>query len=110
MCVDWVPPPPGYADIMATSDQVHYKLVGAARSLFGEEDQDGQTDAVAVDGDGRPITVTFARSGITVPWRENTWGGCRCAVSRSVWDRVLPRRSRGGEVRERPLGGRERGE
>ncbi|PZG03042.1 MOSC and FAD-binding oxidoreductase domain-containing protein [Nonomuraea aridisoli] len=52
-------------------NQVHYEFFGAARSLLGEEKtEDGP---VATGADGRPIVVTFARSGIAVPWRKNTF-------------------------------------
>ncbi|MFD3928203.1 MOSC domain-containing protein [Streptomyces sp. NPDC058614] len=52
-------------------DRVHFEFFGAARSLFG--DADGGTGPVAVDAEGRPIVVAFARSGIAVEWRENTF-------------------------------------
>ncbi|NGO68343.1 MOSC domain-containing protein [Streptomyces boncukensis] len=54
------------------AEQVRYEFFGAARPLFGDEAGEG-AGAVVADGDGRPVTVTFARSGITVPWRENTF-------------------------------------
>lgn len=62
----------GLVDRGVPADQVRYEFFGAARSLFGE-DRDGTAGDVVVTADGRPITVTFARSGIAVPWRENTF-------------------------------------
>ncbi|MFG3151439.1 MOSC domain-containing protein [Streptomyces sp. NPDC048219] len=53
-------------------ERVHYEFFGAARPLLGGT-EDGQAGPVAVDADGRPIVVTFARSGLSVPWRENTF-------------------------------------
>jgi len=50
-------------------DQIRYEFFGAGGSLFEEEvDTDKLPDAV--DAEGRPITVTFARTGRTVPWKE----------------------------------------
>ncbi|MEJ3651952.1 MOSC domain-containing protein [Actinomycetes bacterium KLBMP 9759] len=52
-------------------ERVRYEFFGAGTSLFG---QDGEDDGPeALDGHGRPILVTFARSGRTVPWRENSF-------------------------------------
>lgn len=48
-------------------DRVHYEFFGTATSLFG----DAEAAPAAVDSEGHPILVTFARSGITVPWRGN---------------------------------------
>jgi len=72
-------PVPFMADIVAglldrkvPENRVHYEFFGAATSLFGDADS-GAAGPEAVDGDGRPILVTFARSGITVPWRDNSF-------------------------------------
>ncbi|MEU7864258.1 MOSC and FAD-binding oxidoreductase domain-containing protein [Nonomuraea sp. NPDC049141] len=54
-----------------SADHVNFEYFGAARSLFGDEE--AEAAPIAVDADGRPIVVTFARSGIAVPWRENTF-------------------------------------
>jgi ferredoxin len=53
-------------------DRLHYEFFGAAGSLLGDNVEDG-AGSEAVDAAGRPILVTFARSGITVPWREGTF-------------------------------------
>ncbi|MEV0981676.1 MOSC and FAD-binding oxidoreductase domain-containing protein [Streptomyces sp. NPDC049915] len=65
----------GLAGLGVPADRVHHEFFGAARPLTGEEPTEGHTDAgpPARDADGRPVTVTFARSGVTVPWRENTF-------------------------------------
>jgi len=50
-------------------DQIRYEFFGAGASLFEDEvDTDQLPDAL--DAEGRPITVTFARTGVTVPWKE----------------------------------------
>jgi ferredoxin-NADP reductase/MOSC domain-containing protein YiiM len=49
--------------------QVHYEFFGTATSLFGERD-DGEP---ALDAGGRPILVTFAQSGKTIPWRTDSY-------------------------------------
>jgi ferredoxin len=41
--------------------------------LFGGGDEGQDAGPPALDTDGRPIVVTFARSGISVPWRENSF-------------------------------------
>lgn len=60
----------GLLDRGVPEDRVHYEFFGAATSLVGDGDIGG-AGPEAVDSGGRPIMVTFARSGITVPWREN---------------------------------------
>ncbi|WP_232665185.1 MOSC domain-containing protein [Pseudonocardia sp. TRM90224] len=70
-------PVPFMTDVVAgllakdvSQEQVHYEFFGAGTSLF---EQDGDDGAEVLDGDGRPIMVTFARSGLTVAWRENSF-------------------------------------
>ena len=62
----------GLVGLGAAQEQVRYEFFGAAAPLSGDA---GGTDSCpeAVDADGRPITVTFARSGLTVPWRSNSF-------------------------------------
>ncbi len=62
----------GLVDRGVAEERVHYEFFGAATSLFGELDA-ADAGPEAVDRDGRPIVVTFARSGISVPWRENSF-------------------------------------
>jgi ferredoxin-NADP reductase/MOSC domain-containing protein YiiM len=72
-------PVPFMADIVSgllarevPEEQVHYEFFGGGTSLFGD-DEVGEAGPEAIDSEGRPIVVTFARSGITVPWRENSF-------------------------------------
>ncbi|GAA0711995.1 MOSC domain-containing protein [Dactylosporangium roseum] len=68
----------GLVGLGVPQGQVNYEFFGAASSLFGDpDDQDAGSEAV--DSEGRPILVTFARSGITVAWRENTFSLLACA-------------------------------
>jgi hypothetical protein len=53
-------------------EQVRYEFFGAATWLFGDATADADAGPEAAD-QGRPITVTFARSAVTVPWRESTF-------------------------------------
>lgn len=53
-------------------DQVHYEFFGAARSLLGDA-AGAEAGPEILDEQGRPILVTFARSGLTVPWRKNVF-------------------------------------
>lgn len=62
----------GLLDREVPEDRVHYEFFGAATSLFGNADSD-EAGPAAFDSEGRPILVTFARSGITVQWRENSF-------------------------------------
>lgn len=62
----------GLVDRGVAKERVHYEFFGAATSLFGELDA-ADAGLEAVDRAGRPIMVTFARSGISVPWRENSF-------------------------------------
>jgi ferredoxin-NADP reductase len=53
-------------------DQIRYEFFGSGTSLFEDEvDIDSLPDAH--DADGRPIIVTFARSGLSVPWKEGVF-------------------------------------
>ncbi|MGV9891824.1 MOSC domain-containing protein [Streptomyces sp. NPDC003395] len=61
----------GLAERGVPADRIHHEFFGAARPLPGEEQADA--GPVVCGPDGRPVTVTFARSGVTVPWRENTF-------------------------------------
>jgi ferredoxin len=61
----------GLAERGVPADRIHHEFFGAARPLPGEEQADA--GPVVCGADGRPVTVTFARSGVTVPWRENTF-------------------------------------
>lgn len=64
----------GLIDRGVPEDQVHYEFFGAAKPLFGDTaGEKTEPGPVAVDAAGRPIVVTFARSGISVEWRENTF-------------------------------------
>ncbi|MGW9593951.1 MOSC domain-containing protein [Streptomyces chartreusis] len=64
----------GLIDRGVPEGQVHYEFFGAARPLLGDAaGTETEPGPVAVDADGRPIVVTFARSGISVEWRENTF-------------------------------------
>jgi ferredoxin-NADP reductase/MOSC domain-containing protein YiiM len=62
----------GLLDRQVPGDCVHYEFFGAATSLFGDGG-DGGDGPAALDAEGHPILVTFARSGVTVPWRENSF-------------------------------------
>lgn len=69
-------PLPFLADIVSgllgrgvPADRVHHEFFGAATSLSGDG---GAAGTGALDREGRPILVTFARSGVTVPWRETS--------------------------------------
>lgn len=50
-------------------EQIRYEFFGAGASLF-EDEVDLDTLPDALDTNGRPITVNFARSGLSVPWKE----------------------------------------
>ncbi|WP_181139885.1 MOSC domain-containing protein [Streptomyces sp. Ru71] len=68
----------GLAERGVPADRVHHEFFGAARPLPGVQGAEGaqepaEAGPVARDADGRPLVVTFARSGVTVPWRENTF-------------------------------------
>jgi ferredoxin-NADP reductase/MOSC domain-containing protein YiiM len=63
----------GLTDRGVPADQVHFEFFGAARSFGDGAGDAAEAGPVAVDADGRPIVVTFARSGIAVEWRENTF-------------------------------------
>lgn len=64
----------GLTDRGVPEDRVHFEFFGAARSLLSAAEGAGaEAGPVAVDAEGRPIVVTFARSGIAVEWRENTF-------------------------------------
>jgi ferredoxin-NADP reductase/MOSC domain-containing protein YiiM len=72
-------PVPFMADVVSgllavgvPEEQVRHEFFGTAASLFGD-DPAGDVGREATDGEGRPILVTFARSGVTVPWRENSF-------------------------------------
>ena len=53
-------------------DEIRYEFFGSGTSLFEDEvDIDSLPDAH--DADGRAIIVTFARSGLSVPWKEGVF-------------------------------------
>ena len=60
----------GLVDRGVEKTRIHYEFFGASVPLFGEqfEDEDGEP---VTDANGKPIVVTFARSAVTVPWRQN---------------------------------------
>ncbi|MFC7546463.1 MOSC domain-containing protein [Plantactinospora sp. GCM10030261] len=62
----------GLLDRGVSRDRVHYEFFGAATTLFGA-DESTDSGPEARDDEGRPILVTFARSGITVPWRSGSF-------------------------------------
>lgn len=55
----------GLVDRGVPADDIRFELFGAASPLL-----DGPE---ALDAEGRPIVVTFARSGTAVPWREGAF-------------------------------------
>ena len=62
----------GLASRGVPKDQIRYeffgKSLGTGAALFDDEvNHDDLPDAV--DAEGRPITVTFARTGLSVPWK-----------------------------------------
>ncbi|MGR6924418.1 MOSC domain-containing protein [[Actinomadura] parvosata] len=52
-------------------DRVRFEFFGAVRSPL--RDGGAQAGAAVVDAHGRPILVTFVRSGLAVRWREDTF-------------------------------------
>jgi ferredoxin-NADP reductase/MOSC domain-containing protein YiiM len=50
-----------------SSERIHFEYFGAAPSPVVETGDLGED---VLDADGRAITVTFARSGVTAPWKE----------------------------------------
>lgn len=50
-------------------EQLRYEFFGAGTSLF-ERGTDSDELSDAIDAEGRPITVTFARAGKSVPWKD----------------------------------------
>lgn len=58
----------GLTERQVSSERIHFEYFGAAPAPAMEESDLG---AEVLDAHGRVITVTFARSGVTAPWREN---------------------------------------
>jgi ferredoxin-NADP reductase/MOSC domain-containing protein YiiM len=55
-----------------SKEQVHYEFFGAGAPVFEEPAEADNTDPV-VDKQGQPILVTFAKSGVTLPWTPGSF-------------------------------------
>jgi ferredoxin-NADP reductase len=55
-----------------SKEQLHYEFFGTGAPLFNEPAEADNTEPV-LDQHGQPIVVTFAKSGVTLPWTQGSF-------------------------------------
>jgi ferredoxin-NADP reductase/MOSC domain-containing protein YiiM len=55
-----------------SKEQLHYEFFGAGAPVFNEPAEADSTEPV-LDQQGKPIVVTFAKSGVTLPWTRGSF-------------------------------------
>jgi ferredoxin-NADP reductase/MOSC domain-containing protein YiiM len=74
----------GLVDRGVPKDRIRYEFFGQNEPLFDDPVATEDCSEPAMDADGRPIIVTFARSGVSVPWTKGAFSILSLAEQRGL--------------------------
>jgi ferredoxin-NADP reductase/MOSC domain-containing protein YiiM len=74
----------GLVDRGVPKDRIRYEFFGQNEPLFDEPAEAADSSEPAMDAGGKPIIVTFARSGVSVPWTKGAFSILSLAEQRGL--------------------------